>query len=256
MTTTIFTFGYFGWGNHTADLVKAVDAVEKARGFQPPVFVDIRIRRAVRAPGFNGGAFGKLLGEDRYRWMNSLGNEAIVNRRLGRVKIADPDSAVDLLQLARSSAKEGRRVIYFCGCRWPRMDGRLACHRTSVMQLLMRAARREERLLQVVEWPGGKPGHVDFNLEPELFSTIAKGRMTIPRQRADVELRGLPWGSIATLRCGDDTIHRIVGPALRQTEQWVLPVQPTRSDREFGFTELNAQAAKFRKSHGLESVVA
>jgi len=52
MTTTLFTWGYYGWGNHTPDLVKAVDAVETSRGFQPPMFVDIRIRRSVRAAGF------------------------------------------------------------------------------------------------------------------------------------------------------------------------------------------------------------
>jgi hypothetical protein len=39
MTTTLFTWGYYGWGNHTPDLVKAVDAVETNRGFQPPMFV-------------------------------------------------------------------------------------------------------------------------------------------------------------------------------------------------------------------------
>jgi hypothetical protein len=54
MTTTIFTWGCDGWGNHTADLAEAVDAVETSRGFQPPIFVDIRIERSVRAAGFTG----------------------------------------------------------------------------------------------------------------------------------------------------------------------------------------------------------
>ncbi len=54
MTTTLFTWGYYGWGNHTPSPVEAVDAVETSRGFQPPVFVDIRIRRSVRAAGFTG----------------------------------------------------------------------------------------------------------------------------------------------------------------------------------------------------------
>lgn len=52
MTTTIFTWGYYGWGNHTPQLLDAVDAVETSRGFEPPMFVDIRIRRTVRAKGF------------------------------------------------------------------------------------------------------------------------------------------------------------------------------------------------------------
>jgi hypothetical protein len=42
---TLFMWGYYGWGNHTSDLMLAVDEVERARGFNPPVFVDIRIRR-------------------------------------------------------------------------------------------------------------------------------------------------------------------------------------------------------------------
>jgi hypothetical protein len=39
-TTTIFTWGYYGWGNATPQLVEAVDAVETSRGFEPPIFVD------------------------------------------------------------------------------------------------------------------------------------------------------------------------------------------------------------------------
>ena len=62
MTTTLFTWGYYGWGNHTPSLVEAVDAVETERGFQPPIFVDIRLRRSVRAAGFTGQAFERLVG--------------------------------------------------------------------------------------------------------------------------------------------------------------------------------------------------
>ena len=70
---TIFTWGYYGWGNHTRQLVESVDTVETSRGFKPPMFVDIRIRRAVRAAGFTGPAFENLLGPNRHRWMKSLG---------------------------------------------------------------------------------------------------------------------------------------------------------------------------------------
>jgi hypothetical protein len=61
---TLFTWGYYGWGNHTPQLVEAVDAVEASRGFEPPIFVDIP-------------AFEKLLGPTRHRWMKSLGNKYI-----------------------------------------------------------------------------------------------------------------------------------------------------------------------------------
>jgi hypothetical protein len=73
MSLTLFTWGYYGWGNATPQLVKAVDTVEASRGFEPPIFVDIRLRRTVRARGFREKAFVKLLGPSRYRWMNSLG---------------------------------------------------------------------------------------------------------------------------------------------------------------------------------------
>jgi hypothetical protein len=53
---TIFSWGYYGWGNHTSRLVQAVDTVEGSRGFKPPFFVDIHIWRSVRPAGFAGSA--------------------------------------------------------------------------------------------------------------------------------------------------------------------------------------------------------
>src|SRR5215213_1962920 len=99
MPITLFSFGYHGWGNHTADLVRAADAVEAARGFGPPVFVDTRVRRSVRAAGFTGNAFGKLLG-GRHVWIPRLGNEHVVTRTGPTIQIADPTAADDLLTLA------------------------------------------------------------------------------------------------------------------------------------------------------------
>ena len=54
---TAFTWGYWGWGTHTNEFVDVVDAVERSRSFRPPIFVDIRFSRSVRAPGFREGAF-------------------------------------------------------------------------------------------------------------------------------------------------------------------------------------------------------
>jgi hypothetical protein len=69
---TLFSWGYYGWGNATSRLVELVDSLEKSRGYKPTLFVDIRIRRAGRAPGFIGTGFEDLLGNARYRWMKSL----------------------------------------------------------------------------------------------------------------------------------------------------------------------------------------
>ena len=63
--TTAFTWGYWGWGTHAADFVRNVDEVERARGWRPPLFVDIRIRRTVRAPDFQQNAFEKIVGQRR-----------------------------------------------------------------------------------------------------------------------------------------------------------------------------------------------
>src|SRR6266853_2050762 len=105
MALTIFTFGYYGWGNHTPQLVESVVAVETSRGFEPPIFVDIRIRRNVRAKGFVGNAFEKLMGPSRHRWMKSLGNKFIQTRTGPAIQIADssrPGPGISRSQTASS----------------------------------------------------------------------------------------------------------------------------------------------------------
>jgi hypothetical protein len=109
-STTIFTWGYYGWGNATASLVEAVDAVETCRRFELPIFVDIRIRRAVRAKGFQGSNFEKLLGPSRHRWMKSLGNKSILTDPGADIQIADPSAADELLAPAVESAAHNQRV--------------------------------------------------------------------------------------------------------------------------------------------------
>jgi hypothetical protein len=109
MPTTLFTWGYYGWGNHTPQLVSAVDAVERSRGFEPPLFVDIRIRRTVRAKGFQGNAFGRLLGQDRHRWMKSLGNKFIETGTGPILQIAEPAAADALLDLAVAVGRRKQR---------------------------------------------------------------------------------------------------------------------------------------------------
>src|SRR5438874_12696499 len=111
---TLFSWGYWGWGTCVPRLMEAVDAAEAARGYRPPMFVDIRISRSVRAPGFRGEAFAKLVGASRYVWMDDLGNEAIVQR--GELRIKNPDAAEILFDLATEHAKKRQRVVFFCAC--------------------------------------------------------------------------------------------------------------------------------------------
>jgi hypothetical protein len=112
-TVTIFSWGYWGWGSATAQFVAAADAIERKRGFRPPLFVDTRIRRSGRAIGFIGGAFQELVGEDRHVHMPKLGNRRILTRKGPKIQIAQPESVNELLDLALDAAKKKRRLIFF-----------------------------------------------------------------------------------------------------------------------------------------------
>ncbi len=49
-----FSFGYWGWGNATGQLVRAGDTVEGFLGHEPPLNIDIGIKRAGHAQGSSG----------------------------------------------------------------------------------------------------------------------------------------------------------------------------------------------------------
>jgi hypothetical protein len=249
--TTIFTWGYYGWGNATPQLVEAVDAVETSRGFDPPIFVDIRIRRNVRAKGFVGNAFEKLLGPSRHRWMKSLGNKFIQTRTGPFIQIAEPSAADELLDMALDSAGHTHRLLFFCSCQWPRCDAEIACHRCTVAELVLKEAQRRGESVEIVEWPGGEPRQIDLEVTRQVFTSVRKGRMTVPLEGKVnlAEVAGMPWGSTATLHSAGNKLHRIVGPASWQTDKWCLPVFPTNAG---GLAESEREAANLRRSLGLE----
>jgi hypothetical protein len=254
MTLTLFTWGYYGWGNHTPEFVEAVDKVETNRGFQPPLFVDIRIRRSVRAAGFTGSALEKLLGQERHRWMKSLDNKFIETRTGPNIQIAEPSVADNLLDLAIESAQRKSRLLFFCSCQWPRCDGKIACHRSTVAGLVLKAAKKRGINVQIVEWPGGKPIQKNLDVSPQVFAAVKKGRMTVPLgERPDLaEGAGLPWCSIATLHSDGETLHRVVGPAISQSSGWALPVLFWFSDPATVLREYEDEAKKLRHAWGLE----
>jgi hypothetical protein len=255
---TIFTWGYYGWGNHTPQLVEAVDAVEASRGFKPPMFVDIRIRRTVRAQGFQGANFEKLLGLGRYRWMKGLGNKFIVTRTGPIVQIADPSGADDLLDLALESARHKQRLLFFCSCQWPKFDGELACHRTTVAELVLKAARKCRAEIEIVEWPGGATKQIEFDVTPEVFAAVRRGRKTVPlgRQPDLAEVAGLPWCSTVTLKSDGQTSHRVVGPAIRQPDKWVLPLMSDQLDASDTIADCQREAQTLRRTFGLDATAA
>lgn len=249
MATTIFSWGYFGWGNATEQLVRTVDAVEWDRGFGPPLFVDIRIRRSVRAAGFTGFAFEDLLGPKRHLWLKGLGNEAIITKG-GGIRISDPGKSTELLDLALEDA--GRRVIYFCSCQWPMQDGRVACHRRTVANPLLAAARRRREDIEVIEWPGGEPGEAALNVEPEVLGSVQRGRASVPlgEKPPAARLRGLAWGSVVQLRSGREEAAVIAGPARYRSGSWELPVMEVVAGDSGD--EAARHATAFRRAFGLE----
>ncbi len=231
MTVTLFSWGYWGWGKATEQLVEAVDKAEKKRGFRPPMFVDVRLLRQGRAKGFVGNAFRDLAGESRYRWMEDLGNAHIASGE-GGIKIKRPEAAADLLDLAFQAVKDRRRVIFYCACKFPWREGKRWCHRDKITELLLAEAKRAGRTISIIEWPGGEPVDARLRVDRKLFLSVMNGRMSIPFDvKYLAEYAGLPWGSILTLECEQDTETGLVavGPASFATSKtngghWQLPV--------------------------------
>ncbi len=231
---TLFTWGYEGWGNWTDKLVEAVDALEQSRGWGPPLFVDIRASRKVRAEGFREKAFEKKHGPERYRWMNGLGNKAILTgEKFG--SLIEPATVSNLLALAIEMESQKRRVIYFCSCQSPTGG----CHRHWVAPHLLELAAKRGQKVTVVEWPG-------FETEPGkiLKVTVGRGivksagngvRKSVPlgEDRPSPELLGLPWFTPVELveeGTGENLVYPLVGPAQHRAGGWQLPLVGGQED--------------------------
>lgn len=258
MAVTLFSWGYWGWGNATCQLVQAADAAEAARGFRPPIFVDVRLRRQGRAKGFVGNAFRDLMGESRYRWMEDLGNAEIATGGDG-VRIKNPAAVAELLELAVHAADERRRVIFYCACEFPQLDGKLTCHRCEIADLLLAHMSEIGRSVLVVEWPGGEPVEVQLEVDRKLFSAVMRGRKSIPfmSDRLD-DFAGLPWGSLVAVECegGTTTSYVAVGPARFAASSqgdgfWYLPVIESAEAGTSKETLLQ-HAVNWRRAHGLD----
>jgi hypothetical protein len=248
MMLTLFTWGYWGWGNATRELIRGIDAAERRRGYKPPVFVDVRLRRNVRAKGFNGVAFEKVVGSSRYRWMRGLGNRSIVTGD-DHIVIDRPEEAKNLLHLAIALAKRNRRVLFFCSCEDIRAK---FCHRRKVATLLLEEAKRAGKRVQITEWPGDDPITRSIRLPTPMLASIMHGRRSLPLSKsADVaDFAGLPWGSIVKLKASDHAFPIVSGPAKYQSG-WRIPVleRGTNMDEH----QLRGWAKRFRKQIGLDA---
>lgn len=226
---TLFSWGYWGWGRATQQLIKAVDAVENSRDYQPPVFVDIRLSRSVRAEGFNGSAFERTVGASRYKWMDDLGNLGIKDG--GPMRIKNPAAAGTLLDLAEQCHRRQQRVLFFCSCEFPGVEPK-CCHRAVVARLLLEAAANRGRHIEVIEWPGGEPdaNGIGFDVATDEMKKIRAGAKSIPLAEpvALSEMAAVPWLTL----CGvADPEHEeegellvLTGPAKYSKAGWYLPI--------------------------------
>lgn len=245
MPLTIYSFGYWGWGNHTERLIEAVDAVEEHRGFRPPLFVDIRIHRVVRAKGFQGDAFEHTVGKRRHVWMPDLGNLSVLpNHKDDRICIKRPAAAAELLDLARENARNNRHVIFFCSCIFPRW-----CHRHVVAKLLLREARRRNLALTVTEWPGGEPSSRALQLQGLPYRVPKAPRLPLRSTRPLWRYASLPDGALVTIGTGSDATVLPVSSVRRAPNGWYLPVL---LEREGAFLKSTPRAANvYRREVGL-----
>jgi hypothetical protein len=221
--TEAFMWGYWGWGGSTRELVEAFDAAEAQRGYDPSVFVDVRIRREVRAVGFRGDAFEKLLGKGRHHWMDGLGNKAVIDG--GPMMLKDPRVVDDLLDLIVKNDRARRRVIFFCACEMPRNNGERWCHRDLIAELLADEARRRRLPLSVVEWPGGVPQRLIARFPTvavrAALSDTAKS-VPMPKEIPPATGMSLPWGSYALVGGRDGLVPLVRGPAIHRQGRWSL----------------------------------
>ena len=250
---TLLSWGYWGWGTSTEVLVRTFDAVEASRGFGPPLFVDVRLKRAVRAPGFNGGAFGRLLGE-RYRWLPGLGNARIATGR-GPMRLQDPDDVSKLLGSAVEAAGQNRRVVFFCSC--PSPNNARSCHRWLVGTHALRAARPLGLSIQVQEWPGGAlSARVSgrLQLEADLLDRL-RANCALPLHFSDTPrwLPGLPTGTVVELRSAGQRQLVSLSPPVPSKEGWRVEAFVTPVEVEDGVRTLVKAASRYRRHWGLEA---
>jgi hypothetical protein len=224
---TVLAWGYWGWGEATKELVARFDAVDSSRGFRPPVLVDVRASRSVRANGFRADAFEKVVGPDRYRWLQGLGNAAVATGK-GPMRLVRPETANELLSLVREASREGRRVIYFCSCDSPWRAA--TCHRHLVGTTLLKVARAEGFEMSLQEWPGGEPsGGVVCSFEVPRRTLAAlravKARWASLGGRIPTAFEmGLPIGSLVRLTEGTDELVVATCPPCLVTGVWKLPL--------------------------------
>lgn len=221
----VFTWGYWGWGNHTNLFVKHVDKLEAERGYDPPHFVDLRISRGSRSAGFKEAAFAEVVTNERYTWRQKLGNQAVLYG--GEMKLLDERDIDRLLDdiVARSPSQ---RVIMFCAC-----EHVIHCHRNLVGTLLLKQATAKGIKVGVSEWPGATPGDpikllVDAATLNRLKRSEGIGTIRLPAYEEPQKFFSVPWYNQIDLVNRTSKLAVYGGPLkFRKGTGWYLEVYGT-----------------------------
>jgi hypothetical protein len=204
--------------------------MEKKREFLPPVFVDLRIARKVRAANFRGDEFKKIVGSRSYVWEHRLGNKRILSKKGKRIQIADPAAASHLLDRIVYLSTRRRRVIMFCACEAPLLksqDGLPSCHRVEVARLLLETARKRDLRLELSEWPGEKRTSMRVKASDSQRRALRAGARCIPIGSIDARLPAmavLGWGSDIRFESPEENWTVVTGPARVGRGQWRLEI--------------------------------
>ena len=127
----IFSFGYWGWGSRVKELKRSFLKFNKTTRGRGILWVDIRIRRNVRAKGFNGDKTEELFGAHSYVWMKDFGNVNILDGRNG-VTIKNYQAGFSqLCEVVKKAKRQNLDLILFCAC-----ECVSECHRNNVMRWL------------------------------------------------------------------------------------------------------------------------
>ena len=251
---SMFSWGYSGWGSATPQLKKAVDVVERARQYEPPFFVDIRMKRSGRAAGFQDTAFEKVMGKNRYRWMRALGNKKIRSAPGRKFRSTSPKQSRSCSAWRCRSDQSASEFIFFCQCPEPGTTHNPSCHRVVVASALLKVARQRNVDLTISEWPGGASRQISREITDSQAESILRGRRSLPlgRRLPAIELLGLPWDSIVQFHSPAHSFRALADAARFTGGQWLLPIPFGAANETDGITTLAKRAERDRRLLGVQ----
>ncbi len=186
--------------------------------------------------------------------MPSLGNLSILGQAGPAIQIKEPSSARVLLDLACKLSESRQRLLFFCSCEYPRLEGdATACHRVTVARLILEAIQGSMPL-EVVEWPGGEPRTLELEVSPSIAKKVLQGARSISLEEGipHTDLASLAWGSVVRLRSELTEFPVVAGPPKYGPHGWSLPVPWETAKRDAIVSELIDKAREWRHMSGFD----